>query len=494
MAKLKITRTFGPIHFEDLDPHRFEDLVRELLYDYKDWQSIEATGRSGSDDGFDIRAYEKNVSVVEFSDDEQEENELHPMEGNMWKIQCKREQKLGPTRIEEIISDGVSKDNPPYGYILVAPANFSKKAYDIFRQELRKKGVMEFFLWGKPELEDMLHMPKYDRILFTFFGFSLVTAKRSLTTTIRSFINTKNRIAKIFGEDPRFQKVLLRDINDTQYPKIDGYKDFKQNPAWKIFNVQGYNVAGIWVEISSYMAYFDILTNEWDYSTAFDLNEFDVDDNETERVKKIAKHQMVSNFCDGFPESKKNTLSIWGLVSYKDIVIIDEKGDVLHKYPHLYLEKRANKSFFERVIQIIGGEHDKHNVDLKKYHKIKIFPNEFLEPRKGYWHKQEKIIISAATFNSIEKEYMRTLYSIEDKYPFLKSGDYVEIGTNSGTIEKIIIRLKVKYVQSVTDYLKANQKNYKARKNVVDQIGENVADNEKIYIYEFNRANREEIE
>ena len=27
MAKPHITRTVGPIHFEDLDPHRFEDLA-----------------------------------------------------------------------------------------------------------------------------------------------------------------------------------------------------------------------------------------------------------------------------------------------------------------------------------------------------------------------------------------------------------------------------------------------------------------------------------
>ena len=54
--KVPIARTFAPIHFEDLDPHRFEDLIRELIYDFRDWQSIEATGRSGSDAGFDIRA------------------------------------------------------------------------------------------------------------------------------------------------------------------------------------------------------------------------------------------------------------------------------------------------------------------------------------------------------------------------------------------------------------------------------------------------------
>ncbi|CCD86205.1 protein of unknown function [Bradyrhizobium sp. ORS 285] len=41
----RISRTYGPIHFEDLEPHRFEDLIRELVYEFKDWQSIEATGR-----------------------------------------------------------------------------------------------------------------------------------------------------------------------------------------------------------------------------------------------------------------------------------------------------------------------------------------------------------------------------------------------------------------------------------------------------------------
>jgi len=59
MTRSSISKTLGPIHFEDLDPRRFEDLVRELAYDFRDWQSIEATGRGGSDDGFDIRAYER---------------------------------------------------------------------------------------------------------------------------------------------------------------------------------------------------------------------------------------------------------------------------------------------------------------------------------------------------------------------------------------------------------------------------------------------------
>ena len=137
MAKPRVTRTYGPIHFEDLDPHRFEDLIRELIYDYKDWQSIEATGRSGSDNGFDIRAYEK-VEITSQTENENNEvvEEIHPMEGNLWMIQGKREKEIGPKKLKEYLAD-VDEKNPPYGYILAASTNFSKTSYDAFREELK---------------------------------------------------------------------------------------------------------------------------------------------------------------------------------------------------------------------------------------------------------------------------------------------------------------------------------------------------------------------
>ena len=105
MAKSKVTRTYGPIHFEDLDPHRFEDLVRELIYDYKDWQTIEATGRSGNDSGFDVRAYEKTDKIPQAESDEEDLEEVRPTEGNLWMIQGKREKEIGPKRIKEILGD-----------------------------------------------------------------------------------------------------------------------------------------------------------------------------------------------------------------------------------------------------------------------------------------------------------------------------------------------------------------------------------------------------
>ena len=58
----RATKNMNPLHFEDLEPHRFEDLVRQLIYDFKQWKSLEATGRTGSDEGMDIRAIERTQS------------------------------------------------------------------------------------------------------------------------------------------------------------------------------------------------------------------------------------------------------------------------------------------------------------------------------------------------------------------------------------------------------------------------------------------------
>lgn len=66
-------RTLNRLPFGDLEPHRFEDLVRQLVYDLRRWKSLEATGRSGWDAGADIRAVELVPLNEEPSDDEETE-------------------------------------------------------------------------------------------------------------------------------------------------------------------------------------------------------------------------------------------------------------------------------------------------------------------------------------------------------------------------------------------------------------------------------------
>ena len=262
-TKVRATKTINPLHFEDLEPHRFEDLVRRLLYSFRDWNNIEATGRGGSDEGFDIRAREKGDSVTNVSDEGEEG--VHAVEGRLWQVQGKREKTITPAKMRTLIKEGVDQTNPPYGYILAAATNISKTTYDTFRQELRKKGVIEFYFWGKDHLEDQLSLPQNDEILFTFFGLSLSPRRRSRTTELKFNINNKNKILKlVFGRDellgqqvPRGKGFLLRDMKAEHYPDWKKYPDFEKHRRWEEHDVVDVTATGVIFKVRERYAYLD---------------------------------------------------------------------------------------------------------------------------------------------------------------------------------------------------------------------------------------------
>lgn len=102
----KASRTVNPLHFEDLEPHRFEDLVRQLAYDFRQWYSLEAIGRSGGDAGIDIRGVERvGAEPIEVNEsDEDEAQEPKEFAEQVWVIQCKREKKSSISRPEKTAS------------------------------------------------------------------------------------------------------------------------------------------------------------------------------------------------------------------------------------------------------------------------------------------------------------------------------------------------------------------------------------------------------
>ena len=162
-----------------------------------------------------IRAYEKAIDSVRSDADGDEENdEPIVVEGNLLMIQCKREKQLSASRITAIIDDAVKQESPPY------------ESYDAFRSALVERGVSEFQLLGRAELEDMLYQPKNDRVLFAFFGISLVSRRRSRLTEIRSSVNNKNKLYKLFESS-----------------RADG--SFTNKPRWKEYTACAHRPEGI---------------------------------------------------------------------------------------------------------------------------------------------------------------------------------------------------------------------------------------------------------
>jgi len=488
------------MHFEDLDAHRFEDLVRELIYEFRDWQSIEATGRSGSDEGFDIRAFEK-VSVQPPPMDEEESEEApvaHPMEGNQWMIQCKREKEIGPTKVAEIIDDGVDKKNPPYGYILVAPVNFSKKSYDSFRAKLRTLGVMEFYLWGKAELEDMLHMPKNDRLLFTYFGISLVTRTRSRAAEIHFTVTNKNKVYRVVSEHitGTFRtQVLVRDIKDTKYPYKGEYSDFDKNPRWKEYSAFAYHPLGLWVHSREYYAYVDPVKKVWDYTSAVDLVYRKRDEDDREKVLELRRR--VEDFWDHLPRRNKAKLIVDGLIKFDDMIAIDAKGDSLFEGPQLFVDLKPKLGPFCGFQDYIRTEEGQHfDLSESKYKKIKKFPKEFPDPKIGTIYKDKAVEFDSATLSMFKhaSDQLHEFYDCDGKYDFLKQRDVIHVAETDEGDGPQFIQITHKFTSKAAEYLKDNGETDYRKRAIERQIGRTLVPENCVTVFEFKRVYRYQFE
>lgn len=236
------SRTIGPIHFEDLEPKRFEDLVRQLSYDFRNWRRLEATGRAGSDDGFDARGYE----VVAFDAPEEdasevEETQLSP--DRPWLIQCKREKSISPKKLSTYLDEiNLNESEPLHGLIFVAACDFSKKSRDAFRLKCEELGIQEWHLWGKAELEDQLFQPKNDNLLFAYFSISLSIRRRSRKSEITQLLAIKRRAHRTLSGVMRAH-LLLRDTNDENYPNPP--ESHGEKPRWLTARLREFHARGL---------------------------------------------------------------------------------------------------------------------------------------------------------------------------------------------------------------------------------------------------------
>lgn len=107
------------------------------MYNFRPWQSLEATGRSGSDGGFEVRGWEKvtDDTLENSAIDEENEPILSNYNSRLWLIQCKREKSINPKKIANYVKSLLSNNEPLYGIILVCSCDLSKKTRDTFKCE-----------------------------------------------------------------------------------------------------------------------------------------------------------------------------------------------------------------------------------------------------------------------------------------------------------------------------------------------------------------------
>lgn len=376
------TRTIGQLHFEDLDPHRFEDLARQLVYSLRRWSLLEALGRSGADEGVDIRGVELARRSRDPSDDDEEADEVTEHEERDWLIQCKRERSFGPAKARAAARAALTgADDPPHGFMLIAPADLSKQAREALAAELRGAGVREVIALGRGELEDLLFLPENDHLLFAYFGISLQVRRRGITTGLRTRLAKKRQIYGSIGdlEHRGWQQVLVRDPTVDGYPFRDRVDDFNDaDPPWLVAAFRNHsNPDTLPLVFRRHHAW---LSSD---RRSYDINEScshvlpgrgEILDKPPE--ERHACDRLWRFFHNEIPESERAWLEVVGWIDYDDILLIDDLGDAFYEPPHVLVTRDHAYGFFAHTKPFIvpDRQHDEHLLadELKR---ARLFPD-----------------------------------------------------------------------------------------------------------------------
>lgn len=338
-----VTRTLGPLHFEDLEPKRFEDLVRQLAYDFKRWRRLEATGRSGTDDGFDARGFE--IVNEEPTEEENEDEACVIKSDRLWLIQCKRERTISPAKLSNYLDDiRLSDDEHLHGIVFTAACDFSKRSRDLFRSRCEALGIEEWHLWGKAELEDLLFQPRNDSLLFAYFGVSIAIRRRNQKSELRSKISMKRKAHRLL-EEKHCHQVILRSPDAHQYPFRKDVPNFKSRPTWILLTYKGMHFTGLHFCIRRHFAYIDDEHKGWDAALVFDDAPSRDDPWNRKPIDSTLRQQIYEEWS-ALPRRNQAWLEVVGIVPYESIIEIDELGDDIIEAPHIYVPFDGQKGPF----------------------------------------------------------------------------------------------------------------------------------------------------
>lgn len=419
--KPNTTKTLGPLHFEDLEPRRFEDLVRGLLVGFRDWYKIEPTGRAGNDGGFDTRAWER-LPVSSNEDEDGESAELQ-YQGNLWQIQCKRESAMGPTKVENYVNECLSHGGKVHGFILAAPAEFSKTSRDKFRDLMTSKGIREFYLWGKGDLENMLLQVQNGHLLYTFFGISINLSRKSRISELKYSFNNKNKLIAAFGisgnvERELSQDVIVRDINDKLYPfKKANEGNSEAKKMWAQHIATNIHPQGLILNSGEYYAYVDHDKKEYDYCEQWDLRHFQTQTHHHREELEFTEEIRDFWECIPFRFRRRIEKSYW--LDYEDILSIDRHGDSWYPIPHIFLETHNGESPY------VGSAISDGNENISDYKRVDFFPKKFNAHKFGKIIKDEFLKPELVSLSRSDFDAENRYYCPMGDLPNIKLGDVV---------------------------------------------------------------------
>jgi hypothetical protein len=296
--------TIGKLHFDDLEPKRFEDLSLALLFKLRRWADIQNNGRKGDDDGIDISAIEEIENGVR----------------RTWFVQCKRYLSITKCELKSIVDKILSNNNAiPDILLLIISCDLSKNKIEYFQDYCIIKGIKNPQLWTASILEAKL-LAEYHDLLFAYFGVNLNMEKNNRIATIRRNIKLKKRMINDFANEKCYH-VIIRSIDDMSYPEVDDSK--VGISSWFKVDFKDFYHNGIEVVLRMEEGIFDN-KGYWDIVESKDT---------------ISKGKYSTG-----------NILIVGRIPYVNIIDYDIDGDGFYRCPHIYCDFNNSGQPYEDIV------------------------------------------------------------------------------------------------------------------------------------------------
>ena len=294
----KPTKTINRLHFEDLDPHRFEDMCFEIVKEKLPNWYCRNFGRSGSDEGIDIQAT---------SNDNGKET--------IWVFQCKRHKNQLTIEIDNYIQ---KHEKLPDKYIFMLGRPISK-AIENDIQKYAKQKEISIEIWDSTTLESLL-FNNYPGILRKYFDTDIDTDMNE--KKIQQRLSLKKRLelelSPLYYDHNIRRKIIIRSIDDNTYPEATENQLNTFSWCWLEYYKPYYKGIAFFSNIVAVC----INTNKQTWSLC------DYNEKMPANCIRISAYKVV-----GIP--------------YENIIDFDIEGDEYYSYPHIYCKFNSSNTEYE---------------------------------------------------------------------------------------------------------------------------------------------------
>jgi len=230
----------------------------------------------------------------------------------------------------------------------------------------------------------------------------------------------------------------------------------------------------------------------WDYTDVVDLLNRQVE-HDDERQERFEKRELVEQMWKLLPRANQAHFEIDALLRYADIAIVDDKGDSLHKFPHLYVDRTGKESWFVHAFaSLVRGEEKIWLPD--DYKRVTVFQKSFVKHKLGRIHTDKPITLDTHSLDELGHYRLNTLFETDGRYAFLAPSDVVPVANVKRDAGATYIKVTHRESTAAKQYLDQQPDGYRAQISMRQQLGREVGDDEVINIFEITPIYKHQLE